>query len=86
MLKNSTSKSKHETAGEEFKAARKELGMTQVQIAAELGVSRATVVGWEKSKEPYLGRMVYLGLQALLRLEDTRLLTHPSDGHPRKAL
>lgn len=37
--------------------ARKALGLTQQQIADKLGVSRQTVVGWEKGDEINEARM-----------------------------
>lgn len=59
--------------GHELKAVRTEtLGMTQEEMARELGVSRPTLSSWENAGEEYVGRIVYLSVQALLRLPDTR--------------
>ena len=38
--------------GEEFKTARKALGLTQAQMGDLVGVSRQSVINWEKEIHP----------------------------------
>lgn len=85
MSENLTKINRHDLTAARFKAVRKQLKLTQAQMAQELGVTRATIADWEsKSDREYLSRMTYLSIQALLNLEDVRLLTcYPSKGHPR---
>jgi DNA-binding XRE family transcriptional regulator len=54
--------------GNDFKDIRRRLGLTQQGMAEELGVSRPTIISWEKQGEGHLDRMVYLAIQALVRL------------------
>ena len=65
--------------GTDFKAIRKQLGLTQQAMAKELGVSRPTISAWEKQGEGHLDRMVYLAVQALVHLPKTR--RYGADGH-----
>ena len=65
--------------GTDFKAIRKQLGLTQQAMAEELGVSRPTIIGWERQGDEHLNRMVYLAIQALVRLPETRRFG--ADGH-----
>jgi DNA-binding XRE family transcriptional regulator len=50
---------------EDMTRARKLLGMTQMQLADALGVSRRAVVSWEHDERPIL-RTVELARKALL--------------------
>jgi transcriptional regulator with XRE-family HTH domain len=65
--------------GNDFKAIRKQLGLTQQAMAEELGVSRPTISGWEKQDEGHLDRLIYLAVQALLKIPETRRFG--ADGH-----
>ena len=47
-----------------LEAARKNRGLTQGQVARKLGISRATVVNWEKGRT----RISYLALSKLSNL------------------
>lgn len=60
------------TGGELKKIRTETLGWTQEALARELGVSRPTVSAWEKSEDEIVGRMVFLSVQALLHLPNTR--------------
>jgi DNA-binding XRE family transcriptional regulator len=55
--KRQKSLSPDELRGFRLMNARKALGLTQQQVADKLGVSRQTVVGWEKGAEIDEGRM-----------------------------
>lgn len=50
--------------GSEFKAWRERRGYTQTSIAQELGVSRFTVINWEKMEDD-LPRILVLAIKGL---------------------
>ncbi len=55
--------------GNEFRQWRKEYGYTQNGIADELGVSRQTIVSWEKSAK-HLPRLLELALKSVTQVRN----------------
>ena len=51
-------------SAEQFKTARKSLGMSQTELADKLGVSRETVSNWERSNPPAVAVLALASLTA----------------------
>lgn len=62
--------------GEEVKALRAACGLDQQEFANGIGVSRHTLMGWERNGTHQLAHM------AMLRLLDETLGKAPGDPHP----
>ena len=58
--------------GLELRIKRKSLSLTQELLAKELGVSRPTIVAWEKAENVPNGRLVELAITALEKLPEHR--------------
>lgn len=54
--------------GHELKQARKSLGLTQAELAKELGVSRPTLISWEQRAEDWVPKMTKLAMLALIHV------------------
>lgn len=54
--------------GDEFKQARKSLGLTQAALAAELDVSRPTLISWEQRASNWIPKLVRLAIIALIHV------------------
>lgn len=72
MSDNIVSETANKISGDELKLVRKKMGLTQAQMAKELGVSRQTIATWEKEKDEWLDQIIFLAVQALTRLPDVR--------------
>ena len=68
--------------GNELRDWRLEMAMTQEELAAELGVSRPTLSGWEKRGDLSVGRLVYLAIQALTKNPMLRMNYRDGIGPP----
>jgi len=57
--------------GRDFAEFRKKLGLSQMDLAIEFGVSRATITNWERSDNP-VSPLAQLGLIALGNVPECR--------------
>ncbi len=64
-------------SGAKARQRRKQIGLTQADVASRLGVQRTTVVAWEQGENPQLRYAA--GLADLLGLSLNDLLVHDSD-------
>jgi DNA-binding transcriptional regulator YiaG len=63
---------------EDFMFLRRQMGLTQAQLAVELGISRATVTDWERGRTP-IKQIAILALRyiAITRPAASRKSPHP---------
>jgi HTH-type transcriptional regulator, cell division transcriptional repressor len=63
-----------ENVGATLRAAREAAGLTQVQLAKKLGVSQASVHGWERRHDPRVSTLrrvaKALGLKLVIKLAE----------------